>query len=370
MNNSMIIKNYILCLLVIIQVVSLNSVKAQEKPIRIAVAGMTHGHVGWILKRKNIGDIELVGLAEPNEELAKRLIDQNKLDPDLWFRDLDQMLKEVKPEAVCAFGNIYEHLMVVEKCAPLGIHVMVEKPLAVSMEHAKKMKALAEKHNIHLLTNYETSWYASNHKIHDLTTEGIIGAITKIVVHDGHSGPIEIGCSKEFLSWLTDPILNGGGAIIDFGCYGANLSTWLMGNQRPISVTAVTQQIKPHMYPNVDDEASIIVEYENAQTIIQASWNWPYSRKDIEVYGKKGQLIAPNGSLLKSKINNNKEELIDLPPLPTKQSDPFAYFASVINGTSDPKGGLYSLHNNMIVIEILTSAIQSAKERKTIFIKE
>lgn len=364
------VKKYVLYALVLILITQVNSLNAQQKKIRIAVAGLTHGHVGWILKRQDLGDIELVGFSEPNEELAKRLIGQFQLNSDLWYTDLDNMLQEVKPEAVCAFGSIYEHLMVVEKCAPLGIHVMVEKPLAVNMEHAERMNALANEHDIHLLTNYETSWYASNHKIHDLTIEGKIGEITKIVVHDGHSGPIEIGCSKEFLAWLTDPVLNGGGAIIDFGCYGANLSTWLMNNQRPISVTAVTQQIKPHMYPRVDDEATIIVEYKNAQAIIQASWNWPYSRKDIEVYGKKGRLIAPNGSSLHSKIDRNKEEIVTLPPLPKIQSDPFAYFAAVINGEVDPGGGLYSLQNNMIVIEILTSAIQSAKERKTIFIQK
>lgn len=366
----MIIKKYLFCLLVLVHFVNWNPLKAQKKPLRIAVAGMSHGHVGWILKRKDKGDIELVGLAEPNEELAKRLIERYQLDPNLWYRDIDTMLEEVKPEGVCAFGSVYEHLMVVEKCAPLGIHVMVEKPLAANMEHAKKMEALARENEIILLTNYETSWYASNHKIHELTTEGKIGEITKIVVHDGHSGPIEIGCSKEFLAWLTDPILNGGGAIIDFGCYGANLSTWLMGNQRPVSVTAVLQQIKPHMYPNVDDEATIIVEYKDAQAIIQASWNWPYNRKDIEVYGKKGQLIAPNGSTLKTKIGKNKEEMLNLPPLENKQNDPFAYFASVIGGTSDASKGLYSIENNMIVMEILSSAIQSAKERKTIFIGE
>ncbi len=347
-----------------------DSLKAQEKPVRIAIAGMTHGHVGWILKRKALGDVELVGLAEPNEDLAKRLINQYKLDPKLWYSDLDQMLEEVKPEAVCAFGSVYEHLMVVEKCAPLGIHVMVEKPLAVNIEHAKKMKALTDKYSIHLLTNYETSWYASNHKIHKLTSEGLIGEIRKIVIHDGHSGPIEIGVGQEFLDWLTDPKLNGGGAIIDFGCYGANLSTWLMSNQRPVSVTAVTQQIKPNMYPNVDDEATIIVEYPHSQAIIQASWNWPFNRKDIEVYGTKGQLIASDGSTLQQKLRGADEKTETLPPLPNPGNDPFAYLASVINGKTNPSGGLYSLENNMIVMEILSAAVRSAKERKTIFLEK
>lgn len=364
------IKSQVLYILVLFQLFQFNSLNAQDKPVRIAVVGMTHGHVGWILRRENKGDIELVGLVEPNEDLATRLVNQNKLDRNLWYADFDQMLEEVKPQAVCAFGSIFEHLMVVEKCAPLGIHVMVEKPLAVSMDHANKMKALADLHGIHLLTNYETSWYASNHKIRELALSGKIGEIKKIVVHDGHSGPVEIGCSKEFLAWLTDPIQNGGGAVIDFGCYGANLSTWLMNNQRPVSVTAVTQQLKPDIYPNVDDEATIIIEYPNSQSIIQASWNWPFSRKDMEVYGQKGQLIASDGATLKSKLVDSGEETMILPPLQNLQNDPFAFFAAVINGKIDPAKGLYSLENNMIVVEILSSAIQSAKEGKTVYFKK
>jgi len=346
-----------------------SSVFAQDKPVKIAIAGMTHGHVGWILRRADIGDVEVVGFAEPNKELAMRLLKNSKLSADLWYENLDDLLEKTKPQAVCAFGSIYEHLEVVEKCAPLGIDVMVEKPLAVNMKHASKMFALAKKHDINLLTNYETSWYASNHKINDLLNQGEIGDIRKIVIHDGHQGPIEIGCSKEFLGWLTDPMLNGGGAIIDFGCYGANLSTWLMGNQKPISVTALTQQIKPNMYPLVDDEATIVIEYPGSQTIVQASWNWPYSRKDIEVYGQDGALFGPDGTTL-VKRTGKKETRETLPARPYPYADPFAYLAAVLNGQIDPAKGLYSLENNMIVVEILSKAIQSAKEGRKVYFED
>ncbi len=343
---------------------------AQQKPVRIAIAGMTHGHVAGILGRKDIGDIELVGYAEPNEDLAKRLIAEYHLNPNLWYTDLGEMLEAVKPEAVCAFGSIYEHLDVVTHCAPLGIHVMVEKPLAVNMDHANKMKALAETNQILLLTNYETTWYPSNHKIFEMSESGAIGELRKIVVHDGHEGPIEIGCSKEFLEWLTDPVMNGGGAVIDFGCYGANLSTWLMENQRPISVTAVTQQIKPVLYPKVDDEATIILEYPNAQAIIQASWNWPFGRKDIEVYGTKGLLLGLNGTNITTRIEDNNEATMQIAPLLKPANEPFSYFANVIRGERDVNGSLSSLENNMIVVEILSAAIQSAKEGKRIYLKK
>src|SRR5687767_10719620 len=221
-------------------------------PLRLAVAGITHGHVGWIMGRKDKTDVTLVGIYELNTDLAQRHAKNYNLDKSLFYSDLNRMLDVVKPEAVVAFGSIYDHLAVVEACAPRGIHVMVEKPLAVSNEHAKRMDSLARAHNIILLTNYETSWYSSTAKTHELAVEkGYVGKIRKAVFHHGHEGPKEIGVGKEFLDWLTDPKLNGGGALIDFGCYGANIMTWLMGDTKPVAVTAVTRQFKPSVYPNV-----------------------------------------------------------------------------------------------------------------------
>jgi predicted dehydrogenase len=225
----------------------LSSAHAQtSKPLRIGVAGLTHTHVHWIFNSAKNGDIEIVGIAEANKELAARYSNQYNFPANKIYKSLSALIKAEKPEAVAAFNSIIEHLDVVEQCAPKGIHVMVEKPLAVSLEHARKMQALARKHNIFLLTNYETTWYSSVHETSRMLADSMtIGPIRKVVVHDGHEGPKEIGVDPEFLEWLTDPVKNGAGALMDFGCYGANLSTWLMQGRRPISVTAVTQQIKP-----------------------------------------------------------------------------------------------------------------------------
>jgi len=222
---------------------------AQSKPVKIGVAGLTHGHVHGLLGREARGDIEITGIAEANRELAQQYAQQYGFSMDMVYSTLEALIEATQPEAVAAFGNIYRHLEVVETCAPRGVHVMVEKPLAVNMEHAQKMAALAKAHDIHLLTNYETTWYPSNHKAYDLLKSGKIGDLRKIIVRDGHKGPKRIGVSSEFLNWLLDPTLNGGGALMDFGCYGANLVTWLMEGQRPNSVTAVTQQLQPETIP-------------------------------------------------------------------------------------------------------------------------
>lgn len=344
-----------------------------EKPIRLAVAGMSHGHIAFILNRPDKGDFELVGLFDTNKELTKNVSEQYKLSPRLIYHNLEQMLDKVKPDAVVAFGSIYDHLAVVEACAPREIHVMVEKPLAVNMQHAKRMAKLAKKHNIFLLTDYETSWYPTTAKsLQMVNEENFLGQIKKVVIHDGHQGPKEIGCDKYFLDWLTDPVLNGGGAIVDFGCYGANLMTALTKGEKATEVSAVIRNFKPDVYPNVDDEATIIVSYPESQCIIQASWNWPFGRKDMEIYGETGSVIVLNNKDMK--IRSKGMETETLKKVTSEDvvvyEDPFAYFADVIHQKIImPEYGFYSLKNNLEVVRILDAARESAKSGKTVKLK-
>ncbi|WP_319503477.1 Gfo/Idh/MocA family oxidoreductase [uncultured Draconibacterium sp.] len=351
------------------------NITAQNTPVRVAVIGLTHAHVHGIFGSEKNGDIEIVGIVETNKDLAERFAKQHGYSMKMVFNTMEEMIEATHPEAVCAFGSIYEHLAVVEKAAPLGIHVMVEKPLAVSLEHAKKMEALSKKYNIHLLTNYETSWYPSNYEAYKLLEKDSIGAIKKVVIRDGHKGPKKIGVNKEFLDWLIDPVQNGGGAITDFGCYGINLMTWLMKGEKPLTVTAVTQQLQSENNPKVDDDATIILKYTNANAIIQASWNWPIGRKDMEIYGLKGVIYADNRNDLRIRISEGydgySEQSFKLEERKAPFNDPFSLFASVIkNEITLESFDLSSLENNMLVMEILDAAIKSARTKKTIEIKK
>jgi predicted dehydrogenase len=346
-----------------------NTIK--RAPVAIGIAGLTHDHVNWIFNSaKENNDFKIVGIAEPNRDLAERYSKRYNFSMDLVYPTLAEMLEKRKPEAVTAFNSIYEHLAVVKACAPKGIHVMVEKPLAVSVLHAREMETLAKKHNINLLTNYETTWYGSHYETYkEVHSNNTIGGLRKIVVHDGHRGPKEIGVSKEFFDWLTDPVQNGGGALMDFGCYGANLITWLMKGEKPKSVTAITHQFKPGIYPKVDDEATIIVAYEKTQGIIQASWNWPYGRKDIEVYGETGYYKADRTSLVFRK-GDDAEISKAFPSLTPPSDNPFSYLAAVVRGDIKVQDtDLSSLPLNVTAVEILVAAGNSAREGKTIVIK-
>jgi len=366
-------KNTAYILVLVLTVLTVNVEVKAQKPIRLAVAGMSHGHISFILKRPDKGDFELVGVCESNQELTKELALKYQLKSGIIYSDLAKMLDEVKPDAVVAFGSVFDHLAVVEACAPHHIDVMVEKPLAVNMKHAKRMAELAKKYNIQLLTDYETSWYPTTAQSMKMVLhDNFVGPIRKVVIHDGHKGPKEINCDKYFLEWLTDPVLNGGGAIVDFGCYGANLMTALTKGEKPISVTAVTRQYKPDIYPKVDDDATIIVSYPESQCIIQASWNWPFNRKDMEIYGTTGYLIADNKNDLRirdAEMKAEEKQQITANEVAVYE-DPFAYFADVIHEKIKVEPfGLYSLENNVRVVEILDAARESAKTGKTVNFK-
>jgi len=340
-------------------------------PVRLAVVGLVHGHVrGFLDRLRDRTDVRLVGIADPDPSLRDAYRARYALAPEVMFGTAEALLDAVHPDAVAIFTSTLDHPPVVEACAARGVRaVMMEKPLAVSMAHARRIEEAARSGRTQVLVNYETTWYPSNRAVFRAVQEGALGPVRKMVAHDGHRGPKEIGVQPEFLAWLTDPVKNGGGALTDFGCYGANLFTWLMGDARPRSVTATAQTFKPDVYPRVDDEATIVVAWPAAVGIIQASWNWPFDRKDLEVYGATGQALTVKREAVRFRLAGKDEEEVQSPVLEAPEDDPVRYLAAVARGERRPSG-LSSLANNVVVTEILDAARESARTGRAVVLPE
>lgn len=338
---------------------------AEQPRLRVVIAGLVHGHAsGFFEHYQHRPDLEIVGIAEPDQLLAAKYARRFGFDVQLLFTDLEDAIRKTRPEAVLAYTSTYDHRRVVEICARHGLHVMMEKPLAVSSADAHAIERAAREGKIHVLVNYETTWYRSNHEVYALLHDGSIGEARKIVVRDGHRGPKEIGVGPEFLSWLTDPKLNGGGALFDFGCYGAELATWLMDGRQPETVTAVTQQIKPGVYGRVDDEATVILTYPRAQAIVLASWNWPFDRKDMEVYGATGYALTVGRDDVRVR-RGAEEEMVAAPAIAAPYDDSISELRAVVREGTNPDA-LTSLETNVIVTEILDAARRSASTGSTV----
>jgi len=341
-------------------------------PIRVAIVGLTHDHVrGFFNNLPAHPEITVVGISEPDAALRQTYIARTHLPESLFFPTEAAMLQSTHPQAILVYTSIAGHRAAIEQAAPLHIAAMVEKPLATTVEDALAIQRLSEKYNVPVLTNYETTWYNSNTAAATILSEGKIGDLRKLVVHDGHEGPKEIGVSPAFFSWLTDPKQNGAGALFDFGCYGVDLSTWIMHGELPQTVSAVTLHIKPQIYPNVEDDSTVILTYPQAQAIIQGSWNWPFARKDMEIYGATGYVdtLYDNkdpGAKLRIRLHGEPTEHVETAPaLTPPQNSSLSYLAAVINGTLKPQHDLTSLDTNVAVVRILDAARRSAQTGRT-----
>ena len=331
--------------------------------LRVVIVGLTHDHVvGFLEQLPNHHDVELVGIAESDPALVAKYEKRFSLPHALFFSDPEAMITERHPEALLAYNSIASHRKVVELGAKHGISVMVEKPLTISLDDALAIRKLARENHIHVLVNYETTWYASNKAAYDAVASGELGPIHRVVVHDGHNGPAEIGVSPEFLSWLTDPEQNGAGALYDFGCYGVDLITWLMHGAVPTTVTAVLNHDKPSVYPRVDDDSTIVLQYPTAQAVLQGSWNWPFNRKDMEVYGATGSITTVGSDrILLRREHDDTAQSMTAPSLTQNQSTSLSYLAAVLRGQIKDQGDLSALDTNVVVMQILDAARTSAR---------
>lgn len=236
--------------------------------------------------------------------------------------------------------------------------------MATSAADAREMERLANAAGIKLMVNYWNAWVAPTQALFLKVRADELGPVQRMIVQYGHRGPKEIGITQQFASWLYDPKKNGGGAIMDFGCYGAELSLWLKG--RPTRVFATTRKLKTEQHNEVDDDATILLEYPDATAVIEASWNWPYTKEQIEVFGPKGSMLATHQNLFfrPAKAQDPSAapsgEPISLDPLPHEANNAIAYLVDRIRNNK-PIDDLLSAKLNVQVMEILDAARESAR---------
>ena len=344
------------------------SAGAQQAPVTVAVIGLEHGHAGRVFHELGeTKNVKLLAVVEADKTLRDKYVKSSHVDPSLYVDSLDAMLAKGKPAALLIYTSPEKHRAVTEWAAKHGIDVMMEKPFASTLADAVAMRDLGRKYGIKVLVNYETSWYASNAAVLKDVAGGKLGVVHKVIVHDGHNGPAEIHVGPEFLKWLGDPARNGAGALFDFGCYGADLMTVMMHGKAPDSVTAVVQTAKPDEYPNVDDDATIVLQYRGLQAVLLPSWDWTFDRKDMEVYGTTGAESADDPEMVTSRFaKRDKPVTAAAEKLPLSYTDSLEYLAALERGEIDGAHDLTAPDTNIVAMQILDAARRSAKEGRTV----
>lgn len=329
-------------------------------PLRLGVIGLTHTHVGWPMHSAREGAVNLVGVYEPSKPLFDRYAAEFGIDPAVHFDDLDEMMTTARPEGLSVMNSTYEHAETVERLARYKAPMLLEKPLAVSSAHAERIAAASRSHACPVLTNFETSWYSSIREAARRLEAGELGALRRMTFQTGHPGPVEIGCPVEFLDWLCDPVRNGGGAVMDFGCYGVVCALWLMGGKMPDSVACTAATTKPDVYPGVDDDATIVLQWDAGPVaVIQPSWAWTHDLKSSHFYGEIASAHCGKWDELTIRESDHEPKAVTPETLPPPSNDQWLYLASIARkqGEIDP---MSSLDLNIKCTQILDQARRAA----------
>ena len=346
-------------------------VSAQDKRLNVVLAGLSHDMVYEVLNSYRNGDINIIGIAEADFQLAEKYRRIYNFPTTIIYSNLADALKAKKPDVIMAYNTTSQHIDVVEIAAPLGIPMMLEKPLCLDNKEAERIAFLADKYKVKVLTNYENSWFAGNHEVYQtVKANDNFGAIVKMTSVDGHAGPKASKVSKEFLNWLNDPAKGGDGVLYDFGCYGANLMTWMMNGLAPISVKAVTSKLKPDIYPNVVDEATIELEYPQAIGIIKASWNLAMPYTGFSVTGQMDSIQTAGKDFVRGRMKGTKKYSIHRAKEQVEAKASYlGYLTAVLKNDLETKNDLSSLENNIIVMKILVAAEESSQSGKKVYLK-
>ncbi len=329
---------------------------------KIGFIGLRHGH-SWrqLSDISGIQEAEFVGVAESIPGLVEAA---KQIQPDARYEaDYRRFVKETQPEIVWAFVENNRHLELVEFLAPLGVHVIFEKPLAGSYADAVRIREIANQHGIKVMTNYQMAWWSANHELRRLTASGKIGKVWRLhgVVGNGGPSPRDLQ-RKVFFDWLTDPVANGAGALVDFGIYSATWAMWHLG--LPTHVYATVNHLQPDRFPKVEDNAVFVLTYPDSVGVFEASWDLPRGFQHLEVFGLEGSLSLARDSLSRSKGRAGAAP-VDLPDLAPAASHPVRYMIDRVSGDK-PLEHIVALDINVDAVQILEAAKLSAAERRAI----
>jgi len=331
----------------------------------IAVVGLVHSHVwGHLGKMVQGKPARLVGVAETAPELVAEA-KKRGVAGELFHSDWRKMIDAVKPEIVWAFVDNNRHLEIVQYCAPRRIHVIFEKPLASTWKDSVAIRDLARKHGIFVMCNYQMAWWPTSYAARQAVASGELGDVWRIrgiVGHGGPGGPT--GLNKYFFEWLTDPVKNGAGALVDFGCYNALWSLMYLG--RPSTVYAVAHRLRPDEFPRVEDTALLVLSYPKGVALLEASWDLPRSFQDLEVFGRKGSVYMTSRQVELRAGREARE--VPAPPLPPERSEPIACMIHCIETKTEPEG-MTSLDLNVGVMEIIDAAKESIRTGRAVALK-
>lgn len=331
-----------------------------ERKVRVGVASLEHVHAPSLIRAfQGHPNAQVVAIAHDDLQQAQRLAEQ--LQVVHVYLSTETMLDKEELDAVLCCAANAKHADVVELATTKGLPVLVEKPMSATVADARRMLMASQKAGVVLMVNYPSTWNPALHKAKQLLDDGAIGQPVYFRWRAGHRGPLaHLPPEAQSRSWWHQRLL-GGGALLDFCCYGANISLWWFG-EMPFSVFGFADRlVKP--FGDAEDNAVLVVHYPKTFAVLEASWSQGGQiQSGPMVVGTDGGLTITQreGQSGVSLTKDGKEEFIVADPLPENMSSGIAHFLdALVNGT--PLHLTVSPEFNVSVQAILEAGIKAAQ---------
>jgi predicted dehydrogenase len=342
-----------------------------------------HMHMGDLLRQAlEHPEVDVVGISDEQPERVWPVMDRLKLPRDLFFSDYRQLLEKTRPDVAILCPATAEHGLWVERVAPYGVHLLVEKPFAATLAEADQMIAAVGKTGKKLAINWPLRWYPSHMTAKRLCDEGVIGQVMQVHYYDGNRGPmrhvmdkIEISeaeaAREKSKSWFYRKA-TGGGSLLDYLGYGTTLGTWYLDNRLPIEVTCTVDQT-PGL--EVDEHSITVCRYETGLSKFETRWGtftdpWtlqPQPKCGFVLIGRRGTISSYDYEKTVRVQTSEKPEGFDV-PVDAKRPPmdaPINYFIHCLRSGEEIEGPL-SPTVARIGQQIVDSAMLSAQQKRTV----
>jgi predicted dehydrogenase len=282
-----------------------------SKTYRLGVIGFAHMHVNTLLDAfAKLPNVTWVACADTvplvpslTEKASSRRANLRRAREVTGipkaYDDYHAMLEQEQLDIVVFCPENARHAEVAEAVASRGIHMVTEKPMADTLSDALRMVRAARANDVRLMINWPITWSPATRAMKTLIDAGTIGDVWQIKWRNGASmGPLSYGTGADAVTdvekgaeWWHQAA-PGGGALLDYCCYGACVSRWYLGAPA-VAATALAANLHSH-YGDADDNAVISVRFPRAIAVLEGTWTTytPGIPTGPIAYGTKGTLVT------------------------------------------------------------------------------
>lgn len=350
---------------------------------KVAGINFDHFHMGDLLREAfNHPDAEIVGICDADQKRMQGAIDNFGIPADRVYTDPEKCLAETKPDLVILCPATAEHAVWVERVAPAGVNILMEKPFAASIADADRMIAAVQKTGKLLAINWPLAWYRSHNTTKRLIDEGVIGDVIEVHFYDGNRGPLyhladKVEVSDEEVqagkpnSWFYKKSA-GGGSLLDYVGYGVTLGSWFMNGEKPVEVTCIMDEPEGL---EVDEHSVTVCRYKRGLSKFETRWGTFTDPWTLQPQPKCGfVIVGTDGTIASYDYDDHvtvqtrakrEQHVVQADALAAPYRAPVEYMLHLI-ATGEKIAGPLDPKLSRIGQQITDSAVLSAREKRTV----